>query len=81
MDSVALLSVLELVAINICAECTSDIGRSHLGTLGLAEERAELILEGNRGGEDGGTLLLGDTILALTLGATTATTGQALRSS
>ena len=74
VDGVTLLGILQLVGIHVGAEGASDISWGHLRALGLAEEAAELILEGDRGGEDGGALLLDDAILALLLGATTTTT-------
>ena len=56
VDGVALLSILQLVALHIGAECLGDIRRGHLRSLGLAEEGAQGITEGHRGGEDGGAL-------------------------
>jgi len=56
VDGVALLSILELVTIHIGTEGTGDIRRGHLRALGLAEEGAQGITEGHRGGEDGGAL-------------------------
>jgi len=72
VDGVTLLSILELVAVDIGAEGASDISRGHLSTLGFTEERAELILEGHRGSEDSRALLLRGTIFTLLLGAAAA---------
>ena len=73
MDGVALLGILQLVRIDVGREGASDICWGHLRALGLAEERAELVLEGNWGGEDGRALLLDHAILS-DLGATTLAT-------
>jgi hypothetical protein len=74
VNGMTLLSILQLVGINIGAEGTSDIRGGHLRALGLAKEAAELILKGDWGGEDSGALLLDNTVLTLLLGATTTTT-------
>lgn len=73
MDGVALLRILQLVRIDVGREGTSDIRWGHLRALGLAEERAERVLEGDGGGEDGRALLLDHAILR-DLGATTLAT-------
>ena len=69
VDGVALLCILQLVRIDVGREGASDIRGGHLRALGLAEERAQLILEGDGGGEDGRALLLDHAILR-DLGAT-----------
>jgi hypothetical protein len=74
VNGVTLLGILQLVGIHVRAEGTSNISGGHLRALGLAEEVAEFILEGDRGGEDGGALLLDNAVLTLLLGATTTTT-------
>ncbi len=75
MNRVTLLGVLQLVRVDVGRERASDISGSHLRALGLAEERAELVLQGDWGGEDGWALLLRDAVLVLLLGAAAATTG------
>ena len=74
VDRVALLGVLELVRVDIRRERTSHIRWGHLRALGLVQEAAEIILQRDRGSEDGRALLLGDTVLILLLGTTATTT-------
>ncbi len=71
----ALLSILQLVGVHVGAEGAGHIGGGHLATLGLAQERAQLILQGHGGSEDGGALLLGRTVLTLALRAAAAAAG------
>jgi uncharacterized membrane protein YgcG len=74
VDGVALLGVLELVRVDIRRERTSHIRWGHLRALGLVQEAAEVILQRDRGSEDGRTLLLWDAVLILLLGTTATTT-------
>ena len=74
MNRVTLLGVLELVRVDVGRERASHVSRRHLRALGLAEKRAELVLQGDGGGEDGRALLLRDAVLILLLGATATTT-------
>ena len=69
VDGVTLLRILQLVRIDVGREGAGDIRWGHLRALGLAEERAQLILEGDGGGEDSRALLLDHAILS-DLGAT-----------
>ena len=75
MNRVTLLSVLQLVGVDVGRERTSDIRGRHLRALGLAEERAELVLQGDRRGEDGRALLLRRTVLIGGLDTTAAAAG------
>lgn len=70
--TLSLLRILELVRLNIGAERLRDIRRSHLRTVRLAEERAELLLQRNGGLEDG-RALAGLTLRALRLALATTT--------
>ena len=74
MNGVTLVRVLQLVLLDIGREGAGHIRRRHLRALGLAQERAELILEGNRRGEDGRALLLRRAVLIRHLDAAAATT-------
>lgn len=74
VDGVTLLGILQLVGVDVGGEGTSDISWGHLRALSLAQEAAQLILQGDWGGEDGWALLLDNAILALLLGAATTTT-------
>jgi len=74
VNGVALLSILELVGLDIRRESTSDIRRRHLSALWLVQEDAQLILDRHWGSEDGRALLL-DSAIVLLLDATAATAG------
>lgn len=74
VDGVALLSILQLVGLNVGTEGTSDISGRLLAAIRQAKEGAQGILQGDRGGEDGGALLLGGAIRGILGGTTTATT-------
>jgi len=74
VDGVALLGILQLVGLNVGAEGTSDISGRLLAAIRQAKEGAQGILQGDRGGEDGGALLLGGATRGILGGTTTATT-------
>lgn len=75
MNGVTLLSILQLVRVHVGRERAGHVGRRHLRALRLAQERAELVLQRNRRGEDGRALLLRRAVLIGRLDATAALRG------
>ena len=75
MNGVTLLGILQLVRIDIGRERAGHVSRRHLRALRLAQERAELVLQRNRRGEDGRALLLRHAVLIRRLDATTTLRG------
>ena len=63
VDGVALGGVLQLVRSDIGGEGAGNIRGGHLRALRLAQERAQRVLQGNRGGKDGRALLLRHAVL------------------